>query len=198
MRILVTGVKGQLGYDVCRELARRGIDHWGTDIDDFDITDATATRKSIEAYCPDAVIHCAAWTNVDGAEDEANIGKVEEINAGGTRNIAAVCKELNCKMMYISTDYVFDGQGTEPWTPDCKDYHPLNVYGQTKLEGQLAVSGLLEKFFIVRTAWVFGKNGKNFVKTMLNVAKTTTRCGWSMNRSARPPIRPIWLGCCAT
>lgn len=198
MRILVTGVKGQLGYDVCRELARRGIDHWGTDIDDVDITDATATRKSIEAYCPDAVIHCAAWTNVDGAEDEANIGKVEEINAGGTRNIAAVCKELNCKMMYISTDYVFDGQGTEPWTPDCKDYHPLNVYGQTKLEGELAVSGLLEKFFIVRTAWVFGKNGKNFVKTMLNVAKTTTRCGWSMTRSARPPIRPIWLGCCAT
>lgn len=172
MKILVTGVKGQLGYDVCKVLAERGIDHCGVDVADFDITDAAATRSYITGYGPDAVIHCAAWTNVDGAEDEANIAKVQAINAGGTRNIAQVCRELDCKMMYISTDYVFDGQGTEPWQPDCRDYKPLNVYGQSKLEGELAVSGLLEKFFIVRIAWVFGVNGKNFIKTMLNVGKT--------------------------
>ena len=171
MKILVTGVKGQLGYDVCKVLASRGIDHCGVDVADFDITDAAAVKRCLEGYGPDAVIHCAAWTNVDGAEDEANIAKVRAINAGGTRNIAEVCKALDCKMMYISTDYVFDGQGTEPWQPDCKDYKPLNVYGQTKLEGELAVSGLLEKYFIVRIAWVFGVNGKNFIKTMLNVGK---------------------------
>ena len=171
MKILVTGVKGQLGYDVCKVLASRGIDHCGVDVADFDITDAAAVKRYLEGYGPDAVIHCAAWTNVDGAEDEANIAKVRAINAEGTRNIAEVCKALDCKMMYISTDYVFDGQGTEPWQPDCKDYKPLNVYGQTKLEGELAVSGLLEKYFIVRIAWVFGVNGKNFIKTMLNVGK---------------------------
>ena len=171
MKILVTGVKGQLGYDVCKVLASRGIEHCGVDVADFDITDAAAVKRYLEGYGPDAVIHCAAWTNVDGAEDEANIAKVRAINAEGTRNIAEVCKALDCKMMYISTDYVFDGQGTEPWQPDCKDYKPLNVYGQTKLEGELAVSGLLEKFFIVRIAWVFGVNGKNFIKTMLNVGK---------------------------
>ncbi len=171
MKILVTGVKGQLGYDVCKVLASRGIEHCGVDVADFDITDAAAVKRYLEGYGPDAVIHCAAWTNVDGAEDEANIAKVRAINAEGTRNIAEVCKALDCKMMYISTDYVFDGQGTEPWQPDCKDYKPLNVYGQTKLEGELAVSGLLEKYFIVRIAWVFGVNGKNFIKTMLNVGK---------------------------
>ena len=121
---------------------------------------------------PDAVIHCAAWTAVDMAEDDDKVSKVRAINAGGTQNIADVCKKLGCKMTYISTDYVFDGQGTEPWKPDCKDYKPLNVYGQTKLEGELAVSQILEKYFIVRIAWVFGLNGKNFIKTMLNVGKT--------------------------
>ena len=171
MKILVTGVKGQLGYDVCKVLASRGIEHCGVDVADFDITDAAAVKRYLEGYGPDAVIHCAAWTNVDGAEDEANIAKVRAINAEGTRNIAEVCKALDCKMMYISTDYVFDGQGTEPWQPDCKDYKPLNVYGQTKLEGELAVSGLLAQYFIVRIAWVFGVNGKNFIKTMLNVGK---------------------------
>ena len=131
-----------------------------------------AVEKVITEVNPDAVIHCAAWTAVDMAEDEDKVSKVRAINAGGTQNIADVCKKLNCKMTYISTDYVFDGQGTEPWQPDCKDYKPLNVYGQTKLEGELAVSQTLEKYFIVRIAWVFGLNGKNFIKTMLNVGKT--------------------------
>lgn len=172
MRILVTGVNGQLGYDVCRELDARGIEHCGVDIEDFDITDSTATLSYLTNYAPDGVIHCAAWTNVDGAEDEENIPKVRAINADGTRNVVMACKKLDCKLIYISTDYVFDGQGEKPWEPDCKDFNPLNVYGQTKLEGELAVSGLLSRFFIVRIAWVFGLNGKNFVKTMLNVGKT--------------------------
>jgi dTDP-4-dehydrorhamnose reductase len=120
---------------------------------------------------PDVVVHCAAWTAVDAAEDEENIPKVRAINVDGTQNIANVCKKLDCKMIYISTDYVFNGQGTEPWQPDCKDYEPQNVYGQTKLDGELAVSNTLDKYFIVRIAWVFGKNGKNFIKTMLNVGK---------------------------
>ena len=190
MRFFVTGVGGQLGHDVMNELLKRGYEGVGSDIqpeysgvDDgspvtkamyvqLDITDKDAVTKVITDIKPDAVIHCAAWTAVDAAEDEENIDKVRAINAGGTRNIAEVCKSLDCKMTYTSTDYVFDGQGDIPWEPDCKDYAPLNVYGQTKLEGELAVSELLDKYFIVRIAWVFGLNGKNFIKTMLNVGKT--------------------------
>jgi dTDP-4-dehydrorhamnose reductase len=138
----------------------------------LDITNADAVRNAISEVNPDAVIHCAAWTAVDLAEDDDKVEKVRAVNAGGTANIAAVCKDLNCKMMYISTDYVFNGQGTDPWQPDCKDYKPLNVYGQTKLEGELAVSETLDKYFIVRIAWVFGVNGSNFIKTMLRVGKT--------------------------
>lgn len=172
MKVLVTGVKGQLGFDVVNELEKRGHTAVGVDIAEMDITDAQKVNSVITEVNPDAVVHCAAWTAVDAAEDGANIPKVRAINAGGTRNIAEVCKKLGCKMVYISTDYVFDGQGTKPWEPDCKDYKPLNVYGQTKLEGELAVAQLLEKYFIVRIAWVFGVNGKNFIKTMLNVGKT--------------------------
>ena len=168
----MTGVKGQLGFDVVNELEKRGHTAVGVDIAEMDITDAQKVNSVITEVNPDAVVHCAAWTAVDAAEDGANIPKVRAINAGGTRNIAEVCKKLGCKMVYISTDYVFDGQGTKPWEPDCKDYKPLNVYGQTKLEGELAVAQLLEKYFIVRIAWVFGVNGKNFIKTMLNVGKT--------------------------
>lgn len=190
MKLFVTGVAGQLGHDVMNELAVRGYDGIGSDIApeysgvadgsavtampyiQLDITDAEAVTAKIAETDPDVVVHCAAWTAVDMAEDDDKVEKVRAINAGGTSNIAGVCKELGCKMVYISTDYVFDGQGLEPWQPDCKDYKPLNVYGQTKLEGELAVSRTLEKYFIVRIAWVFGKNGKNFIKTMLNVGKT--------------------------
>ena len=190
MKFFVTGVGGQLGHDVMNELIRRGHEGVGSDIQEqysgvedgsevtkapylsLDITDKEAVKCVIESVKPDAVIHCAAWTAVDMAEDDDKIAKVRAINAGGTQNIADVCKKLDCKMTYISTDYVFDGQGTEPWKPDCKDYKPMNVYGQTKLEGELAVSQTLEKYFIVRIAWVFGLNGKNFIKTMLNVGKT--------------------------
>ena len=190
MKFFVTGVGGQLGHDVMNELLKRGYEGVGSDIqpeysgvDDgspvtkadyvqLDITDKAAVEKIITEIKPDAVIHCAAWTAVDAAEDEENIDKVRAINAGGTRNIAEVCKSLDCKMTYTSTDYVFDGQGDIPWEPDCKDYAPLNVYGQTKLEGELAVSELFDKYFIVRIAWVFGLNGKNFIKTMLSVGKT--------------------------
>ena len=190
MKIFVTGVGGQLGHDVMNELAKRGHEGVGSDIAPvysgvkdgsyvtsasyvpMDITDADAVRKTIREVNPDAVIHCAAWTAVDMAEDDDKVEKVRAINAGGTQNIADICKELDCKMMYISTDYVFDGQGTEPWDPDCKDYNPINVYGKTKLEGELSVANTLDKYFIVRIAWVFGKNGKNFIKTMLKVGKT--------------------------
>ena len=190
MKFFVTGVGGQLGHDVMNELLKRGHEGVGSDIQEnysgvadgsavtkapyvaLDITDKEAVEKVITEVNPDAVIHCAAWTAVDMAEDDDKVAKVRAINAGGTQNIADVCKKLDCKMTYISTDYVFDGQGTEPWKPDCKDYKPLNVYGQTKLEGELAVSQTLEKYFIVRIAWVFGLNGKNFIKTMLNVGKT--------------------------
>ncbi|MDY2814111.1 MAG: dTDP-4-dehydrorhamnose reductase [Dorea sp.] len=190
MRVLVTGVGGQLGHDVMNELASRGYEGIGSDIapqysgvaDDsavtkmpyvpMDITDAEAVKNIITEVQPDVVVHCAAWTAVDMAEDDDKVEKVRAINAGGTANIAKICKKLDCKMVYISTDYVFDGQGLEPWQPDCKDYKPLNVYGRTKLEGELAVSENLDKYFIVRIAWVFGKNGKNFIKTMLNVGKT--------------------------
>lgn len=171
MKVFVTGVRGQLGYDVVNECKKRGYEVIGVDIEEMDITDANAVERVITAACPDVVVHCAAWTAVDAAEEAENIPKVRAVNAIGTQNIANVCKILGCKLIYISTDYVFDGQGTKPWVPDQKDYRPLNVYGQTKLEGELAVAGTLEKYFIVRIAWVFGLNGKNFIKTMLNVGK---------------------------
>lgn len=190
MKILVTGVGGQLGHDVMNELIKRGHTGIGSDIAPvysgiadnslvttadyvpMDITDKQSVTQIITDIKPDAVIHCAAWTAVDAAEDEDNKAKVALINSEGTRNIANACKDIDAKMIYISTDYVFDGQGTTPWEPDCKDYAPLNVYGKTKLDGELAVSEILEKYFIVRIAWVFGLNGKNFIKTMLNVGKT--------------------------
>lgn len=176
MKVFVTGVGGQLGYDVINELKRRGYEAIGSDITDsadiqLDITDKTAVERILTEIKPDAVIHCAAWTAVDAAEDEENKEKVYVVNVTGTRNIAEVCKKIDCKMVYISTDYVFNGQGTEPRKADCKEFAPLNYYGQTKLEGELAVAELLDKFFIVRIAWVFGLNGKNFIKTMINVGK---------------------------
>ena len=188
--ILVTGVAGQLGHDVMNELHKRGMEATGSDLApeyagiadgsavtqmpyvSMDITDADAVRDAITRIKPEAVIHCAAWTAVDAAEDEDKKDKVYAINVSGTRNIAASAKDIGAKMLYLSTDYVFDGQGETPWQPDCKEYKPLNHYGFTKLEGEKAVSELLEKFFIVRIAWVFGLNGKNFVKTMLNVGKS--------------------------
>lgn len=171
MKVLVTGAKGQLGHDIVNELEKRGHIVVGVDIHEMDITDMKAVNRVIPESNPDAVIHCAAWTAVDAAEDEDNILKVRAINADGTESIARACKNIGCKMMYISTDYVFGGQGAKPWKPDCKDYKPLGVYGQTKLEGELAVFRNVENFFIVRIAWVFGMNGKNFVKTMLNLGK---------------------------
>lgn len=169
MKVLVTGVKGQLGYDVVNELKKRGIEPIGVDIDEMDITNAESVNSVISEANPDAVIHCAAYTAVDAAEDNVEICR--RVNKDGTQNIANVCKKLDCKMVYISTDYVFDGQGERPWEPDDKQ-DPLNVYGVTKYEGELAVCNTLEKYFIVRIAWVFGVNGKNFIKTMLNLAKT--------------------------
>ena len=189
MKVFVTGVGGQLGHDIINELHKRGHAGVGSDIApqysgiadgsavttapyyQMDITDKTSVEQVLQQVQPDAVIHCAAWTAVDAAEEEANIPKVRAINAAGTQNIADVCKKLDCKMVYISTDYVFDGQGETPWQPDCKDYKPLNVYGQTKLEGELAVANTLDKFFIVRIAWVFGLNGNNFIKTMLKLSE---------------------------
>jgi len=180
MKILVTGVAGQLGHDVMNELAARGHTGIGSDIApgssfvpyvQLDITDAEAVLRTVLEIRPDAVIHCAAWTAVDLAEDEDKIETVRNINARGTAHIAGACREAGCKMMYISTDYVFDGQGDQPWQPDCREYKPLNIYGQTKLEGELAVSSSLEKYFIVRIAWVFGANGKNFIKTMLGAGR---------------------------
>lgn len=189
MKIFVTGVAGQLGHDVMNELASRGYTGVGTDLAEsysgiqdgsyvttaeyvsLDITNSEAVMNTIKSVNPDVVVHCAAWTAVDLAEDEDKQAKVKAINVDGTQNIADACKEVDAKMVYISTDYVFDGQGTKPWQPDCKDYKPLNVYGQTKLGGELAVSNTLSKYFIVRIAWVFGKNGNNFIKTMLNVGE---------------------------
>lgn len=181
MKVLVTGVGGQLGYDVMIELNKRNHEGIGSDILEsvpldmsytkLDITDETAVLNTIKNIRPDAVIHCAAWTAVDNAEDQENKAKVEAVNVDGTRNIAKACRVTDCKMIYISTDYVFDGQGTTPWTADCKDYAPLNVYGESKLQGELNVSEILDKYFIVRIAWVFGVNGNNFIKTMLNVGK---------------------------
>ncbi len=172
MKVFVTGVKGQLGFDVVNELRGRGIEAVGVDIEEMDITDAAAVCRVITEAAPDAVIHCAAYTAVDAAEDNEEICR--KVNADGTRNIANVCKELDIKMIYISTDYVFDGKGTRPWEPD-DERHPLNIYGQTKYEGELAVQSALDKYFIVRIQWVYGVNGKNFVKTMLRLAETNTR-----------------------
>jgi dTDP-4-dehydrorhamnose reductase len=171
MKVLVTGVKGQLGYDVVNELNKRGHCAVGVDIEEMDITDRVKVTQVVTEVNPDAVIHCAAWTAVDAAENEENIEKVYAINAQGTKNVAEACKKIDCKMIYISTDYVFNGQGFEPWKADCKAFEPLNVYGKTKLDGEIAVSTTLDKFFIVRIAWVFGKNGNNFIKTMLNIGK---------------------------
>ncbi len=189
MIILITGATGQLGSDIAKELLSRGHKVIATDIlaiadgkeklknlngieyERLDITNLESAENVISSYQPDAVMHCAAWTQVDLAEDKENAEKVHAINVVGTQNVATVCKKLGCKMLYISTDYVFDGQGEIPWHPDCKDYKPLSVYGKSKLEGELAVSNTLDKFFIVRIAWLFGVNGVNFVKTMLNVGK---------------------------
>lgn len=190
MRYFVTGVGGQLGHDMMNELAKRGQEGIGSDLAPqysgvadgtavtampyvpLDITDEKAVDAALRKLRPDVVVHCAAWTAVDMAEDDDKVAKVRLVNAKGTENIAKACRALDCKMVYISTDYVFNGLGETPWKPDCRDYAPLNVYGQTKLEGELAVSGLLAKYFIVRIAWVFGVNGKNFIKTMLNLGKT--------------------------
>lgn len=181
MKVFVTGVGGQLGHDVINELTSRGYEAIGSDVVDvgasgvpyvaLDITDAKAVERVITEIRPDAVVHCAAWTAVDAAEDADKQEKVKAINVDGTQNIANAAKMVDAKMVYISTDYVFDGQGTAPWEPDCKEYAPLNVYGQTKLGGELAVSSTLEKYFIVRIAWVFGLNGGNFIRTMLQVGK---------------------------
>lgn len=194
MKVFVTGTAGQLGHDCIFELEKRGHCSVASDIQpalpetpaggdvpgaapdsayiQMDITDREAVHAVIEKQKPDVIIHCAAWTAVDAAEDAENREKVHRINAEGTRNIAEAAKAVDAKMIYISTDYVFDGKGTEPWKPDCKDYAPLNVYGQSKLDGEIAVSSILEKYFIVRIAWVFGLNGNNFIKTMVRVGKT--------------------------
>lgn len=189
MKVFVTGVGGQLGHDVMNELAKRGYEGVGSDIaesysgiqdgsavtqmpyEQLDITDRDKVLETVCRVKPDVIVHCAAWTAVDLAEDEDKKEKVRAINVGGTRNLAEAAKSLNAGMVYLSTDYVFDGQGAEPWDPDCRDYKPLNVYGQTKLDGEKAVSSILDKYFIVRIAWVFGTNGKNFIRTMLNVGK---------------------------
>lgn len=189
MKVLVTGVGGQLGHDVMNELARRGHEGIGSDIAaaysgvsdgtavtsmpyvQMDITDRDAVRSVVKKAVPDAVIHCAAWTAVDLAEDDDKAELVRRVNVDGTKNIALACRETGCKMVYLSTDYVFDGLGEEPWKPDCRDYRPINVYGRTKLEGEFAVAETLEKYFIVRIAWVFGVNGSNFIKTMLKLGQ---------------------------
>ena len=170
MKVLVTGVKGQLGYDVVNELNKRGHIVIGVDVEEMDITDVESVNAVIRNGNVDAVVHCAAWTAVDLAED--NREKVFKVNAEGTQNIASVCRDLDIKMTYVSTDYVFNGQGESAWTADCKDYAPLNVYGESKLAGELAVSNTVKKYFIVRIAWVFGKNGNTFIKTMLKLGKT--------------------------
>lgn len=168
MKVLVTGVKGQLGYDVVNELEKRGHTAVGTDVEEMDITDPGKVREVLTEERPDAVIHCAAYTAVDAAEDNEEVCR--RINAEGTENIAKVCQELDCRLLYVSTDYVFNGEGERPWEPD-DEREPLNVYGQTKYEGELAVEKYVDKFFIVRIAWVFGINGKNFIKTMLRLGQ---------------------------
>lgn len=171
MRILVTGASGQLGYDVERELERRGIEHLGTSSRELDITDREAVERLMQSYRPDAVIHCAAYTKVDLAEDEPE--RCWAVNADGTRNLAATCREIGAKMLYISTDYVFPGTGEQFRRTD-DPVSPVNTYGRSKLAGELTVQSLLETYFIVRISWVFGKNGNNFVKTMLRLAETRT------------------------
>lgn len=189
MKFFVTGVCGQLGHDVMNELLKRGHEGSGSDLSQsssiaetspvagapyvaLDITNPEAVEEVLTAANPDVVVHCAAWTDVDAAEEADNFARVRAVNVDGTRYLAKVCRKLDCKMLYISTDYIFGGQGSEPWPPDCRNYQPLSLYGQTKLEGELTVSQTLEKYFIVRTAWVFGQNGKNFIRTMLNIGKT--------------------------
>lgn len=169
MRVLVTGVKGQLGHDVMNELAKRGYEGVGVDVEEMDITDRDAVERVMREAHVDKVMHCAAWTAVDVAEDQVELCR--KVNAVGTENIARMCRELDLPMVYLSTDYVFDGEGERPWEPD-DERHPLNVYGQTKYEGELAVEKYLEKYFIVRIAWVFGINGNNFIKTMLRLSET--------------------------
>lgn len=171
MKVLVTGVKGQLGFDVVNELKKRGYTAIGTDVEEMDITDAAKVQEVLTSEKPDAVIHCAAYTAVDAAED--NVELCRKINAEGTENIAKVCQQLDCKLLYLSTDYVFNGEGERPWVP-YDEIEPLNVYGQTKYEGELAVEKYVKKFFIVRIAWVFGVNGKNFIRTMLNLGKNNS------------------------
>ena len=181
MKVLVTGTSGQLGFDVMEELAKRGYEGVGADRSDsdaefehvvLDITDKEKVFQVVNDVNPDVIVHCAAWTNVDGAEDPKNLNVVRAVNVDGTKNLAEAAKEVDAKMVYISTDYVFDGQGERPWQPDDKNYAPLNVYGQSKLDGELAVSNTLDKYFIVRISWVFGEHGKNFIKTMIEVGKT--------------------------
>ena len=180
MKVLVTGTSGQLGFDVMEELARRGHDGIGADRADtdanfehivLDITDAKKVIEEIEKIKPDAIVHCAAWTNVDAAEEPDNLAAVRAVNVDGTHNLAEAAKKIDAKFVYISTDYVFDGSGEKPWQPDDKNYAPINVYGQSKLDGELEVAKILDKYFIVRIAWVFGRNGKNFIKTMIEVGK---------------------------
>lgn len=171
MKVLVTGVKGQLGFDVVKELEKRGHTAIGVDIEEMDITDLAAVERVIGDTAPEAIVHCAAWTAVDAAEDAANLEKVRRINAIGTGYIAQAAKRINAKMIYISTDYVFGGEGERPWQPD-DERTPLNVYGQTKYEGELAVEKALDRYFIVRISWVFGVNGKNFIRTMLKLSET--------------------------
>ena len=207
MKFFVTGVGGQLGHDVMNELHSRGYEGVGSDITpvysgvadgsavttmpyvQLDITDAAAVKAVLTAVRPDVVVHCAAWTAVDLAEDDENVEKVRAINAGGTRHIADACRALDCKMIYISTDYVFNGKGETPWDPDCKDYEPLSVYGQTKLEGELAVAEALEKYFIVRIAWVFGVNGKNYLLPRGKTSKVPPAVAYEFKRSQRAQER---------
>ena len=190
MKVLVTGVGGQLGHDVMNELARRGYDGIGSDLApeysglldgsavtsmpyvSLDITDHEAVMDTVKSLEPDVIVHCAAWTAVDLAEDEDKADKVRAVNVDGTKNMAQAAAACGAKIVYLSTDYVFDGTGQIPWKPDDRNYAPLNVYGQSKLDGEKAVSGATDRFFIVRIAWVFGKNGKNFIRTMLNIGKT--------------------------
>lgn len=180
MKVLVTGTSGQLGFDVMEELLRRGHIGVGADRSEteaefehvkLDITDAELVMTTVQELHPDVIVHCAAWTNVDGAEDPANLVAVRAVNVEGTKNLALACKDVDAKFVYISTDYVFNGEGSEPWQPDDKNYAPINVYGQSKLDGELEVAKILDKYFIVRIAWVFGRNGKNFIKTMIEVGK---------------------------
>ena len=180
MKVLVTGTSGQLGFDVMEELLSRGYEGVGADRSEteaefehlvLDITDAEKVMQTVAEVKPDVIVHCAAWTDVDGAEDPTNLDVVRAVNVEGTRNLALACKEVDAKFVYISTDYVFNGEGERPWQPDDKNYAPINVYGQSKLDGELEVSIILDKYFIVRIAWVFGRNGKNFIKTMIEVGK---------------------------